>query len=545
MAPVSPSSRVGDALQALASLELLPEEQRRLAAETAAKLADRVLYVAVIGEFKRGKSTLINALLGDDLLPTGVIPVTAVPTLVRSGHIQSARVELSSGSERRVPMNALADYLTEQRNPQNRRGVREVIVEHPARLLETGLVLADTPGTGSVHVHNTETTTAFLPRVDVALLVLTVDAPLSHAEAALLHEVAGSAVRVAVCLNKVDLLQPEEVEEALRFVRPRVADLVGTRNVNVFAVSSRHAARQDPGIARLRDWLERDVAAARTALLEERAGAVARRLVAVGDAAIQLEHAARTMSVEEAERAISAFAHATDELALQAQEAVTLLMAACRRATEDIVEPRAQMFRETLPPQLLEQPDDTWPSVLTVAADQWRADTAAAVAHAIETPLRRHTERVRQEVTRFVSSTGMAFGTTLPRIGEADEELTLPEVCIQLADEPGALAMGVRQLRQRLPGRIGSRWRARTRRQEAEEQADRFAGHLRHAAAQAVETSAKAWVARADADWRAVSGALSDAVARAQRASEQALAAATTSDAIRLLNLAHETLGDA
>ena len=64
-----------------------------------------------------------------------------------------------------------------------------------------GIVLADTPGTGSVHAHNTQSTAAFLPRVDVALLVLSVTAPLSDAEAHLLTAVGETAARAAVCLS--------------------------------------------------------------------------------------------------------------------------------------------------------------------------------------------------------------------------------------------------------------------------------------------------------------------------------------------------------
>src|SRR2546421_5760006 len=141
----------------------LPPSERRLAAETAAKLAEALVYVAVIGEFKRGKSTLINALLGEDVLPTGITPVTAVPTLVRFGPAARAVSHRTDGSAAPLPLAQLPDYVTERRNPGNRKHLREVVVEHAAPLLASGLVLADTPGTGSVHRHNTETTTAFFP----------------------------------------------------------------------------------------------------------------------------------------------------------------------------------------------------------------------------------------------------------------------------------------------------------------------------------------------------------------------------------------------
>ena len=106
-------------------------------------------------------------------------------------------------------------------------------------VLESGLILVDTPGTGSVHLHNTQATVDFLPRVDVALLVLSVDAPLSNSEARLLEDVADTAARVAICLNKVDRLTPDETREAVEFVRAQVAALRTTSDVAVFAVSAR------------------------------------------------------------------------------------------------------------------------------------------------------------------------------------------------------------------------------------------------------------------------------------------------------------------
>ena len=154
-----------DALRTLASLELLPIAQRQLAEESADKLAGSGLYVAVIGEFKRGKTTLINALLGADLLPTGVLPVTAVPALARFGMRPRVTLRLLDGSEVDSDIAGLHGYLTEQENPGNRKGVREAIIEYPALVLESGLILVDTPGTGSVHLHNTQATVDFLPRV--------------------------------------------------------------------------------------------------------------------------------------------------------------------------------------------------------------------------------------------------------------------------------------------------------------------------------------------------------------------------------------------
>ena len=253
-----------------------------------------VVYVAVIGEFKRGKSSLINALLGDEVLPTGVTPVTAAPTLVRFGKVPRATVRLSDDTEIPIGVAELPDYITEAGNPGNRRGVREVVVEHPSPLLGPGIVLADTPGTGSVHAHNTQSTAAFLPRVDVALLVLSVTAPLSEAEAHLLTAVGETAARAAVCLNKVDLLSPEELTESLDFVTAQIDALTGGIKMPVFPVSARAAASpgDDGGLGAVRQFLSDVIVHEREQVVGGRARKVADGLVNLADAAIRLERAA-------------------------------------------------------------------------------------------------------------------------------------------------------------------------------------------------------------------------------------------------------------
>src|ERR1700689_697523 len=134
---------VEEELRTLASLELLPSAQRNFAEETADKLAGAELYVAVIGEFNRGKTTLINALLGASVLPTGVLPVTAVPALVRFGTTPRATIRLLGGADVAVDIDDLSGYLTEQANPGNRKGVREALVEYPAPVLAPGLILVE------------------------------------------------------------------------------------------------------------------------------------------------------------------------------------------------------------------------------------------------------------------------------------------------------------------------------------------------------------------------------------------------------------------
>ena len=109
----------------------------------------------VAGEAKRGKSTLINALLGRAVLPAGVTPLTAVATTVRYGDDPHAEVRFADGHEEKQPLTALPELVTERGNPGNRRHVAAVTVYLDAPVLAGGVELVDTPGTGSVFAWDT------------------------------------------------------------------------------------------------------------------------------------------------------------------------------------------------------------------------------------------------------------------------------------------------------------------------------------------------------------------------------------------------------
>jgi ribosome biogenesis GTPase A len=123
--------------------------------ERALRLAERSeaqrYHIAVLGEFKRGKSTLVNALIGAPILPTGVIPVTSVATEIHFSQPRSGiRVVFDDATTRELPLSELARYVSERDNPANRLGVRRVEVKVEAPLGAQGVVLVDTPGVASV-----------------------------------------------------------------------------------------------------------------------------------------------------------------------------------------------------------------------------------------------------------------------------------------------------------------------------------------------------------------------------------------------------------
>jgi len=258
-----------------------------------ARLGAERFHLAVLGQFKRGKSTMLNALLGAPLLPASVTPLTAIPTFLFPGEPPQIRVsyedsrpdEVSDFRQAGDLTAALARFVTEEGNPHNRLGVAHVEVYYPAPLLEQGVVLIDTPGIGSTLRHNTEVTLNFLPQCDAALFLVSADPPLTEVEVTFLKEVRSQVARIFFILNKIDYLSPDEQEQVIRFLKRALREQAGVADPGpIFSISARQGlkARQTgdqqlwerSGMAALEEHLIRFLVSDKTRVLQ---AAVARK----------------------------------------------------------------------------------------------------------------------------------------------------------------------------------------------------------------------------------------------------------------------------
>jgi GTP-binding protein EngB required for normal cell division len=179
--------------------------------------------VAVFGRFKAGKSSFLNHLAGRNVLPIGVVPLTAVITRLRYGAEERAEVEFLDGSRKPVALDEIHLYVAERENPGNQKGVAAVVVSLPTLKHLAPLELVDTPGIGSALVHNTEAALNWLPNVGAALLAVSADAPLSERDLALLEELRRHTPKIVILLTKADLLTAPQRNEVLAFVREQLA----------------------------------------------------------------------------------------------------------------------------------------------------------------------------------------------------------------------------------------------------------------------------------------------------------------------------------
>lgn len=215
--------------------------------------------VAALGQFKRGKSSVLNALIGKPLLPTDVLPTTGVVTVISRGQEGVLAVTDVHGSSRQVPLSMLEQLITEEKNPKNEKALLQVTVPCSCALTEAGVDLVDTPGLGSIFKHSANRTREFLPRVDVALLVLGAEPPITDEELELAEEASQVASHLWVVINKADLFPPNSLARILKFTANALASKLAVPFAGPWAVSAKRALEEghDPGMHRLREELLR------------------------------------------------------------------------------------------------------------------------------------------------------------------------------------------------------------------------------------------------------------------------------------------------
>jgi len=328
------------------------------------RLQEARLQIAIVGQFKRGKSTFINALLRAAVLPSAVVPATAVPTFIAWGpepHIrvtyQHTRPPEDFHPSDSIEVRAeLEQSVTEEGNPVNRRQVRRVDLFFPADVLRDGMVLIDTPGVGSTLRHNTDTALQVLPECDAALFVVSADPPITEVEIAYLRAIRPHVVRLYFVLNKIDYLDGPEREQAIRFLRNALRGSLGSaEQPRIFPLSARDALRtatEGAGDALEASGLpaiERDILAPlrsdKLSALRASVAAKAQVLLAQGQADLSLRRRTLELPLDDLQQRARKLEEALHDTERERQLAHDMLAGDKRRAVEKL-ESLAEKLRE-------------------------------------------------------------------------------------------------------------------------------------------------------------------------------------------------------
>ena len=333
------------ALRRLAELaaQLGAEHIASTALSTAERVSEGRFYVACVGQFKRGKSTLLNALIGHSVLPTAVVPVTAVPTIIRHGKQLAARVRFQGETWTDIAVSSVEEYVSEAKNPENAKGVLGVEIFAPSPLLETGMCLVDTPGLGSVFAGNTAATQAFIPHIDVAVVVIGTDPPLSGDELQLVEAVSQEVRDLVFVLNKADKVHAAERAAALDFTRRVLETRLKLVSPAIYEVSALDRLEQR---GPERDWvqlaqaLEGLVLHSGRSLVRKATDRGIRRAARQLRAVIKEDRDALERPLEESERRIAMLRKTLEESKVRTRDLGILLTAEQQRLSGVFVERR-------------------------------------------------------------------------------------------------------------------------------------------------------------------------------------------------------------
>ncbi|HFD39227.1 MAG TPA: dynamin [Anaerolineae bacterium] len=196
---------------ALSGFQVAAEDQKTL--QKSLRQLDELFLLVVVGEFNSGKSAFINALLGERFLPEGVTPTTAQIHILRHG----------DSAEREVAEESV------------------LVLTYPAPFLRE-INIVDTPGTNAVIRRHEQLTQEFVPRSDLVIFVTSADRPFTESERAFMERIRQWGKKVVILLNKIDLLEDDEIGQVVEFIGQNALALLGF-TPEIFPVSAKLALK--------------------------------------------------------------------------------------------------------------------------------------------------------------------------------------------------------------------------------------------------------------------------------------------------------------
>ena len=435
-------------IEALTEKESSETDDRLLAVRE--QLISNSFNLVILGQFKRGKTTLINSLIGKEILPSSVVPLTSIVTILKFGEEVRCSIYMEDESEKEVGIEELSDYVTEKGNPKNVRGVRCARIDYPSSFLEQGMLLVDTPGVGSTFLHNTETTYNFLDHLDAALFLMSADVPISQAEKELLDTIKGSTQKIFFVLNKIDNLTTEEIKEISAFNK-HILEEMGFCVQEILPISAREALKakmadneiqlSESGLLNLEDALGNFLASEKGKIVLNTAIAKIKRIITQKLSQIVIEKKTLEASDEELENKINTFHKLVASLKQDREDITYLLKGESDKLCFKIEDMLKILEGKEIPrikqclQKFYEENQETNPTVLRDGLqkvikeeiirgfDIFRKDTEKTISNSIQETFNRFTKRSNDILREFKTASEILFEVPMEEF-EFSVELT-------------------------------------------------------------------------------------------------------------------------
>ena len=492
------------------------------------KILSNKFHLVILGQFKRGKTTFLNALLGQKILPTAVVPLTSIVTLMEYGEQLSVRVFFKDGNSKEIDINDLPLFITEERNPENEKQVRYVTVTHFSEYLKDGLVLIDTPGVGSIYQNNDDETYNYLPKMDAAIFLISVDPPISRAEIEFLQAIKQYSAKTFFILNKIDYLDDSGVEEALRFSEKVLSSHAKFDNPVICPLSAKFALegriKGDEGMLEksrlpqfnqiLRDFLMKEKG--NTIILA--AGTKALNAVAELSMGINLEVKALNTPVHELLQKIELFDQAILEMRQEQQDNMFILDGEIRKLLQELeaiinlfkeektrffdkeIERLNQEYKNLSSRQLMEQIKGYVNIETEKILNQWLPEVEAEVIRKYEKVVSRFIDKTNHLLNVVIHQAAEIFAIPVEGFTGVETLQDYGSLFYSIGEEITSMYYYIDAVKMQslLPRFISGHVIIKELHKKTEKQLDKNCGRIRHHLAEKVEVSSRKFKALLD-----------------------------------------------
>lgn len=216
---------------------------RRKTDSLLSQMKDNRFYITIVGEFNRGKSTLINAFLRDKILPSAIRETTATINKMVFSNEPAIKVIDNEGAAQSIPFSkgVLREYTA--LNEFDSSTIDHIEIQYPAEILKKDVVIVDTPGVNDINQQRADVTYRFMPKSDATLFLLDSQKPFTASEERFLKEqvLKNNISTIYFLINKVDHLAPSKLSSIIDNVKGKLATITEHNNSKIYAISSLNA----------------------------------------------------------------------------------------------------------------------------------------------------------------------------------------------------------------------------------------------------------------------------------------------------------------
>jgi small GTP-binding protein len=395
----------------------------RLDRELVKKLEEDRFHLVVVGEFNHGKSTFVNALLGQNVLPTGVTPTTAAIHHLKYAEKPEATVVYQSGKRESIPFDDTRKFAVGGGSSADEVDYLEV--GFPAGLLEERILLVDTPGVNDLSLQRADITYSYIPRADAVLFLLDAGQILKESERQFLNDklLKASRDKIVFVITKWDILNEDERKEALAYARAQLANLV--KDPVVFPISAESALTkaEGSGLPELLEHLTRFLAEERGRILLDNAlgeGVNVGNLLSKG---VDARRRSLTMKTEELERRIKTLeddlkgtAGTIEQRRMKIREEISGIKVGAQKDLERFVEDTIRQLPNVIESAKQDDLRRFLPSFLEDTFRQWAESESKEIAGKLEELAEKTIALIKEDAHDATKRVGAALGQDVKKL---------------------------------------------------------------------------------------------------------------------------------